>query len=143
MDGNLYRTHACDSLFNLVTVATGQGIQTIGVPTEGIFTPHIHDRVIGLENVNYVFDSARDLGDEIEFKHGGIVQTRAQEVLAGAHELLERIAQIGLFAALGEGVFGDVRRQVEQGRGIEGIVETHDGYVNPASELMQGAPSRV
>jgi len=39
MDGNLYRTHATDSLFNLVTIATGQGIQTIGVPTEGIFTP--------------------------------------------------------------------------------------------------------
>src|SRR5262249_34874035 len=54
MDGNLFRTHACDSLFNLVTVATGQGIQTIGVPTEGIFTPHVHDRVIGLENVNYL-----------------------------------------------------------------------------------------
>ena len=68
MDGNLYRTHATDSLFNLVTIATGQGIQTIGVPTEGIFTPHVHDRVIGLENVNYVFNAARDLGEEIEFK---------------------------------------------------------------------------
>ncbi len=143
MDGNLYRTHACDSLFNLVTIATGQGIQTIGVPTEGIFTPHIHDRVIGLENVNYVFDSARDLGSEIEFKHGGIVQTRAQEVLRGAHQLLERIAEIGLFTALGEGVFGDVPRQVDEGRGAEGIVDTHEDYLNPASELMQGVPSRV
>jgi beta-lysine 5,6-aminomutase alpha subunit len=141
MDGNLYRTHAADSLFNLVTIATGQGIQTIGVPTEGIFTPHVHDRVIGLENVNYVFDSARDLGNEIEFKRGGIVQTRAQEVLAGAHELLQRIADIGLFAALGEGVFGDVPRQVGEGRGIEGIVEVSDGYLNPASELMRGASS--
>jgi beta-lysine 5,6-aminomutase alpha subunit len=141
MDGNLFRTHACDSLFNLVTVATGQGIQTIGVPTEGIFTPHVHDRVIGLENVNYVFDSARDLGDEIEFKRGGIVQRRAQEVLAGAHELLERIADIGLLAALGEGVFGDVHRHVGEGRGIEGIVEVSDGYLNPASELMRGASS--
>ena len=102
MDGNLFRTHAADSLFNLVTIATGQGIQTIGVPTEGIFTPHVHDRVIGLENVNYVFDAARDLGEEIEFKRGGIVQTRAREVLSGAHELLQRIAEIGLFAALGE-----------------------------------------
>src|ERR1035438_9058533 len=80
MDGNLFRTHAADSLFNLVTIATGQGIQTIGVPTEGIFTPHVHDRVIGLENVNYVFDAARDLGDEIEFKRGGIIQTRAQQI---------------------------------------------------------------
>jgi beta-lysine 5,6-aminomutase alpha subunit len=141
MDGNLFRTHAADSLFNLVTIATGQGIQTIGVPTEGIFTPHVHDRVIGMENVNYVFDAARDLGEEIEFKRGGIVQTRAQEVLAGAHALLERIAEIGLFSALGEGVFGDVPRQIDEGRGTEGIIAVADGYVNPASELMRGASS--
>jgi beta-lysine 5,6-aminomutase alpha subunit len=141
MDGNLYRTHAADSLFNLVTIATAQGIQTIGVPTEGIFTPHVHDRVIGLENVNYVFDAARDLGEEIEFKPGGIIQTRAQEVLAGAHELLVRIAEEGLFTALGEGVFGDVPRQVDEGRGTEGIVEVDEGYLNPASELMRGASS--
>ena len=143
MDGNLFRTHATDSLFNLVTIATGQGIQTIGVPTEGIFTPHVHDRVIGLENSGYVFDAARDLGEEIEFKPGGIIQTRAREVLDGAHDLLQRIAGIGLFAALGEGVFGDVHRQIDDGRGIEGIVETQDGYINPASELMRGAPSGV
>ena len=141
MDGNLYRTHATDSLFNLVTIATDQGIQTIGVPTEGIFTPHVHDRVIGLENVNYTFNAAHDLGEEIEFKRGGIIQTRAQEVLAGAHELLERIAEHGLFAALGDGVFGDVPRQVDEGRGIEGIVEVGDGYMNPASELMRRASS--
>ena len=143
MDGNLYRTHATDSLFNLVTIATGQGIQTIGVPTEGIFTPHVHDRVIGLENVNYVFNAARDLDDEIEFKRGGIIQSRAQEVLAGAHELLGQIAERGLFAALGEGVFGDVPRQVDEGRGSEGIVTVDDVYFNPASELMRGASSVV
>jgi beta-lysine 5,6-aminomutase alpha subunit len=141
MDGNLYRTHATDSLFNLVTIATGQGIQTTGVPTEGIFTPHVHDRVIGLENVNYVFTAARDLGEEIEFKRGGIVQTRAQEVLADAHALLERIAEHGLFAALGEGIFGDVSRKLDEGRGTEGIVTVAEGYLNPASELMRGASS--
>lgn len=143
MDGNLFRTHACDSLFNLVTIATGQGIQTIGVPTEGIFTPHVHDRVLGLQNTSYVFDSARALGEEIEFKRGGIVQTHAQAVLAGALELLEHIAEVGLFAALGEGVFGDVERHVGEGRGAEGIVEVSEGYFNPASELMRGAPSGV
>jgi beta-lysine 5,6-aminomutase alpha subunit len=141
MDGNLFRTHASDALFNLVTVATGQGIQTIGVPTEGIFTPHIHDRVLGLQNVNYVFNSARDLGEEIEFKRGGIVQTRAQEVLREAHETLEHIADVGLIAAVDEGVFGDVSRRVSEGRGIEGIVETEEEYFNPASELMRGALS--
>jgi beta-lysine 5,6-aminomutase alpha subunit len=141
MDGNLYRTHACDSLFNLVTVATGQGIQTIGVPTEGIFTPHVHDRVIGLENVNYVFASARDLGEEIEFKRGGIIQRRAQEVLREAHELLSQMADEGLFAALGRGVFGDVERHLEDGRGLDGVVETGEEYFNPAGELMRGASS--
>jgi beta-lysine 5,6-aminomutase alpha subunit len=141
MDGNLYRTHATDSLFNLVTIATDQGIQTIGVPTEGIFTPHVHDRVIGLENVNYVFNAAHDLGEEIEFKRGGIIQSRAQEVLARAHELLAQIAERGLFAALGEGVFGDVPRQVDEGRGTDGIVAVQDGYLNPAVELMRGASS--
>jgi len=141
MDGNLFRTHACDSLFNLVTVATGQGIQTIGVPTEGIFTPHVHDRVIGLENVNYVFASAHDLGEEIEFKRGGIIQRRAQEVLGGAHDLLARIAEEGLFAALARGVFGDVERHVDEGRGLDGVVVTGEQYFNPAAELMRGASS--
>jgi beta-lysine 5,6-aminomutase alpha subunit len=136
MDGNLFRTHAADSMFNLVTIATGQGIQTIGVPTEGIFTPHIHDRVLGLQNVDYVFNAARDLGEEIEFKRGGIIQTRAQEVLAGAHELLERIADTGLLTAIEAGTFGDVSRGLHDGRGIDGIVTTEEGYLNPVVELM-------
>jgi hypothetical protein len=40
-------------------------------------------------------------------------------------------------------VFGDVSRQVDEGRGVEGIVATAEGYFNPVSELMRGAPSRV
>ncbi len=137
MDGNLFRTHSADTLFNLVTIATGQGIQTIGVPTEGIFTPHIHDRVLGLQNVEYVFNAAHDLGDEIEFKRGGIVQTHAQKVLAGAHELLERIADTGLFVAIESATFGDVSRKEDEGRGMEGIVETNGDYFNPLTELMR------
>jgi beta-lysine 5,6-aminomutase alpha subunit len=139
MDGNLFRTHAADSLFNLVTIATGQGIQTIGVPTEGIFTPHVHDRVLGLQNVDYVFNAAADLGEEIEFKRGGIVQTHAQDVLAGALELLERIAHTGLFEAIEAATFGDVSRRQHEGRGIEGIVDTEPGYFNPVVDLMREA----
>jgi beta-lysine 5,6-aminomutase alpha subunit len=141
MDGNLFRTHAADTLFNLVTVATGQGIQTIGVPTEGIFTPHIHDRVLGLQNVDYVFNAARDLGDEIEFKRGGIVQTRAQEVLAGARVILERIAESNLFEAIAQATFGETARREHEGRGIEGILAVEDGYFNPLVELMHEAPT--
>lgn len=136
MDGNLFRTHAADALFNLVTIATGQGIQTIGVPTEGIFTPHIHDRVLGLQNVDYVFNAAHDLGEEIEFKPGGLIQTRAKDVLAGARELLEQIAHTGLIKAISEATFGDVSRGAGDGRGVEGIVEIEEGYFNPVEELM-------
>ncbi|MEA2209672.1 MAG: D-Lysine 5,6-aminomutase TIM-barrel domain of alpha subunit, partial [Solirubrobacteraceae bacterium] len=56
---------------------------------------------------------------------------------------LAKIAERGLFAALGEGVFGDVPRQIDEGRGSEGIVAVDDGYLNPASELMRGASSVV
>ena len=139
MDGNLFRTHACDTLFNLITIATGQGIQTAGVPTEGVFTPHLYDRVVGLECVDYVFNYARDIGDEILFKPGGIIQSRAREVLAQAHDLLERIAEVGMFRAIEDGTFGDVRRRIDEGRGIDGIVATEEGYFNPTVELMQGA----
>src|SRR6202161_1123608 len=141
MDGNLFRTHAADTLFNLVTIATGQGIQTIGVPTEGIFTPHIHDRVLGLQNVDYVFNAAHDLGDEIEFKRGGIIQTRAQEVLAGAPELLEGIAARALVQAIAGATFGETARREHEGRGIEGILATGDAYINPVTDLMRGALS--
>jgi beta-lysine 5,6-aminomutase alpha subunit len=139
MDGNLFRTHAADTLFNLITIATGQGIQTAGVPTEGVFTPLLYDRVIGLECVDYVFNYARDLGEEIRFKPGGIIQTRAQQVLRDALALLERIAEVGMFKAIEDGTFGDVRRRIDEGRGINGIVTTEEGYFNPTVELMQGA----
>lgn len=137
MNGNPLRTHAVDTLFNLVTVATKQGIQTIGVPTEGIFTPHIHDRVHGLENTRYVGNFARDLGDDIEFRPGGIVRTRAAAVLADAHQMLLEIAEMGLFGAIEKGYFGNVSRHPGQGRGVEGIVEHEAGYQNPFMELMK------
>ena len=134
--GDIFFAHVHDAMFNLVTIATGQGIQTIGVPTEGIFTPHVHDRVLGLQNVDYVFTAARDLGDEIEFRPGGIIQSRAQEVLAGAHALLERIAGEGLLEAVEHATFGDVSRTVDGGRGLDGIVATSPEYFNPVVELM-------
>jgi len=140
MTGNPFRTHACDTLFNLITVATQQNMQTIGVPTEGVFTPHIHDRVLGLESVEYVAITARDLADDIEFKPGGIVQSRADEVLRMAAVLLEEIVSDGLFAALERGMFGSIKRAEEQGRGIEGIVQCSEDYFNPVvSQMESGA----
>ena len=142
MDGNLFMTHACDTLFNLITVATDQEIQTIGIPTEGIFTPHIHDRVLGMECSNYVFTAARGLGDEIEFRPDGFIVRRAHEVLRHAHAMLEEIVEIGLFAALGRGTFGDVSRTLDGGRGADGIVAVTEDYLNPLHGAVE-APAGV
>jgi len=140
--GNLFMTHACDTLFNLITVATDQEIQTIGIPTEGIFTPHIHDRVLGMECSNYVFTAARGLSDEIEFKPDGFIVRRAHEVLREAHAMLEEILDIGLFAALGRGMFGDVSRTLDGGRGSDGIYAVAEDYLNPLHGAVE-APAGV
>ena len=42
----------------------------------------------------------------------------------------------GSAAAIDGATFGDVSRKIDEGRGIEGIVETEAGYLNPLSELM-------
>jgi beta-lysine 5,6-aminomutase alpha subunit len=47
----------------------------------------------------------RHLSDEVSFKDGGIIQTRAAEVLGEASGLLEEIEELGLFATLEKGVF--------------------------------------
>ncbi len=140
MNGNSLRTHACDTLFNLVSVATRQSLQTIGVPTEGVFTPHIHDRVLSLENVSYVATAARDFADEIEFRRDGIIQSHARDVLGRALVMLEEITEAGLFGAISEGCFGDVRRHPDEGRGAEGIIATDEHYFNPLEEVMASAP---
>lgn len=137
MDGNLLRTHAADTLFNLVTTATRQGIQTIGVPTEGIFTPHIHDRALALESVSYVARAAQDLHDEILFRPGGRVQRRAQQVLADATDMLRSIREQGLFGAITAGRFGGVARNPDQGRGRDGIIRCTPDYLDPFASLMR------
>ena len=60
-------------------------------------------------------------------------------MLGGAHELLERIAEEGLFAAIERASFGDVSRRVDEGRGIEGIVKvTERGLLQPAARADDG-----
>lgn len=142
MDGNLFRTHANDALFNLVTILTGQSIQTLGVPTEGIFTPHIHDRVIGLECARYVHNFAEGLGEEISFRTDGVIQARAHDVLSAAERILEGIARDGLFAAIGEGTFGNVKRCADGGKGLEGVIKKNERYHNPFFELMRSKHGR-
>ncbi|HEY8363588.1 MAG TPA: lysine 5,6-aminomutase subunit alpha [Tissierellaceae bacterium] len=138
MTGNIFKGHIQDAMFNMVSIMTHQGIQLLGMLTEAIHTPHLHDRYLSIENAKYIFNNARNLGDEIEFKEGGIIQTRAQEVLKKAAELLTEIEKEGLFAILEQGKFAGVKRSRTGGKGLDGVAKKDAGYFNPFIDLMLG-----
>jgi len=138
MTGNIFRGHIQDALFNIVGIWTNQGIQLLGMPTEAIHTPFMADRYLSIENAKYIFSTMKGLGNEVEFKEGGIIKSRAKEVLENSILLLEKIEKEGLFLALEKGMFGDVKRARTGGKGLCGVVGKGDNYVNPFIKIMLG-----
>jgi len=137
MTGDIFRGHLMNGMFNLASVVTGQEIQLLGMLTEAIHTPYIHDRILSIDNARYVMNNTRSLGQEIFFREGGKIQTRAQEVLNKAVEMLEDIAELGLPEAIEEGWFAGISRSPFGGKGLEGVVEQGDKYFNPFLEEME------
>jgi beta-lysine 5,6-aminomutase alpha subunit len=138
MTGNIFKGHLQDAMFNLISIWTNQGLQLLGMPTEAIHTPHLQDRMLSIENAKYIFNNAKDLGEEIEFKKDGMIQQRAQEVLAKAEELLKDIETEGIFDTIEKGKFGGVKRSFTGGKGLAGVIEKDEKYFNPFIELMLG-----
>ena len=138
MTGNIFRGHLQDCLFNMIGIWTNQGLQLLGMPTEAIHTPFMSDRFLSIENAKYIFNNMKSIGEEMEFKEGGIIRKRAQEVLDNAINLLEQMTSIGLFNALEKGIFGDVKRSRVGGKGLDGVVEKGANYMNPFINLMKG-----
>ena len=138
MTGNIFRGHIQDALFNMVGIWTNQGIQLLGMPTEAIHTPFMSDRFLSIENAKYIFNNMKSIGDEVEFKEGGIIRTRAKEVLDKAIELLEKLNKEGLFAALEKGIFADVKRPRNGGKGLDGVTPKGQNYMNPFIKIMLG-----
>ena len=138
MTGNIFRGHLQDAMFNLLSIWTHQGIQLLGMPTEAIHTPHLQDRMLSIENAQYIFNNAREIGNEVEYKKDGIIQKRAQEVLAKAEELLKDIEEEGIFDTIEKGKFGGVKRSFTGGKGLKGVVEKDEKYFNPFIDLMLG-----
>ncbi|MCQ2315757.1 MAG: lysine 5,6-aminomutase subunit alpha [Bacteroidales bacterium] len=138
MTGNIFRGHIQDALFNMIGIWTNQGIQLLGMPTEAIHTPFMSDRYLSIENAKYIFNNMRSIGDEMQFKEGGICRERAKLVLDNTIALLEEINKEGLFTALEKGIFGDVKRPKNGGKGLEGVTMKGDNYYNPFVEIMKG-----
>ncbi len=136
MTGNIFRGHIQDALFNMVTVLTGQKLQLLGMMTEAIHTPFMSDRFLAIENAEYIYRTMKSLGDEIQFKEGGIMQKRAAFVLDEAIKLLEEMEGLGLFKCLEMGKFGDVKRPQDGGKGLAGVTLKEKEYFNPFIQLF-------
>lgn len=138
MTGNIFRGHIQDALFNMIGIWTNQGLQLLGMPTEAIHTPFMSDRYLSIENAKYIFGNMKSIGDEVEFKEDGIIRNRAKKVLDDAISLLEQMEMEGLFSALEKGIFANVKRPKNGGKGLDGVAEKGANYFNPFIDLMKG-----
>src|SRR3954465_4129545 len=137
MTGNVFAGYLLDAFFNLAGVMTDQSILLIGMMTEGIVTPFLSDRDLALENVRYVRDACAGLGEDFVPARDGFIAERARQVLGESGDLLERIADGGLFEAIADGTFGITRRPETGGKGLDGVVAHADGYYNPVTEILE------
>lgn len=138
MTGNIFKGHVQDALFNMVTIMTSQKLHLLGMLTEAIHTPFMSDRALAIENAQYIFNTMKDLGSEITFKKGGIMEKRVDEVLTKAADLLADIEKEGLFSTLEQGKFAGIKRPLNGGKGLAGVVEKEESYFNPFIDLMLG-----
>ena len=137
MRTDIFHSHCMDTLFNLASVTTGQGIHLSGILTEAIHTPLMQDRYLSLSGINYVFNLARGLGDEIEFKAEGLIAKRAQQVLDEAEQFLTSLKESGLMEGIAQGRFADITRTENTGKGLDGVFEKGPAYVNPVITRLE------
>jgi beta-lysine 5,6-aminomutase alpha subunit len=137
MSGNVFQGFLYDGMFNLVAALTGQDIVLLGMMTEGIHTPFLSDRDLALENAAYVLGGAGGLAGELVFEPGGTVERRAAQVLEECRQMLQKVAEIGLFGAIEAGMFADTVRTRTGGKGLDGVVERATGYVNPIVDALE------
>ncbi len=142
MTGDVFRGYLLDGFFNLVGTLTGQGILLVGMMTEAVVTPWLSDRDLALQNVRYVLDACEGLAEDFHPPAGGFIARRADQVLAEAVELLERIVDEGLLTAIADGTFGLMKRPADAGKGLDGVVRRSDGYLNPAIDLLEEGATR-
>jgi beta-lysine 5,6-aminomutase alpha subunit len=136
VSGDVFQAHVLDSFFNFVGVLTGQGIQLLGMPTEALHTPLLQDRFISIRSALYVFSAARDLGEQFDWREDSMVARWADKILREALALLQDMDKLGLFKALEAGIFADIKRSPEGGRGLEGVIKRSEWYFNPFYEEL-------
>ena len=141
-DGDIFQAHVIDALFNLASVATSQTIHLVGILSEGVHTPFLHDRFQSIKNAKYVMNYAATFNEEFEPRPNGVLNSRASQVMISARNILKRIEVSGVFNAIESGDFGDVSRPRNRGVGSETTFRKGKNYVNVLdTDLFQEASS--
>jgi beta-lysine 5,6-aminomutase alpha subunit len=139
--GNIFRTYLLNGMFNFISQVTNQGVQLLGMMTEAVHTPHLVDRALAIENAKYVFNAAKDFSQEFTLNQDGFINTRAAIVLDEAEAFLKRVSEKGLFQAMAEGEFADIKRMETSGKGLQGVFKKGENYLNPFMDKMKQALS--
>ena len=134
--GDIFYSHLMDAMFNFVGVFSNQTIQLLGMATEAMHTPLLQDRWMAIKNAKYIFNGAKDLGADVEFKRGGVIESFAAQVLDETLRHLEMIDKKGLFKAIEERAFAEVSRTETGGKGYDGVIRRHPEYLNPLFEVL-------
>ncbi|MBC7693379.1 MAG: D-lysine 5,6-aminomutase subunit alpha [Methylotenera sp.] len=134
--GDIFYSHLMDAMFNFVGVLTGQTIQLLGMATEAMHTPLLQDRWMSIKNAKYIFNGAKDLGNELTYKPGGMIEKWAEKVLGETLKHLEMIHSKGLMKAIEEKAFAEVSRRETGGKGFDGVMLRSAEYFNPFFEIL-------
>lgn len=137
MTGDIFLGNVMDAMFNISAIITEQSIQLLGIPTEAMHNPHLQDRFWSLRNANYIFNNARSIGDEISFNPNGKIARRAHTVLENTHKYLQKIEATGLMKAISNGMFADISRDENGGKGLDGVFQKDREYFNPVFDLLK------
>jgi len=137
MSGDVFKGLAMNTLFNFVSKATNQGIHLLGMLTEAIHTPFMMDRYLAVDNAKYVMNNMEDFYDDVEFRKDGIIVRRAHEVLDQTIAFMEEVASIGMFDSIERGLFAEMKRPKDGGKGFEGIVKKGPAYWNPFEDRLK------
>jgi beta-lysine 5,6-aminomutase alpha subunit len=76
------------------------------------------------------------LAGELTFAPGGDVDRRANQVLEECRQMLRKVADIGMFAAIEAGMFADTVRPRDGGKGLDGVIRMGDDYFNPITDEL-------
>ena len=135
--GDVFFAHAYDVMADVVAAMTHQGIQLLGMMTEAMHNPFLMDRFVALKAADYIYRAVGTFGSEFTLKRDSLTVRRAHQVLDQAEELLSETARDGLWATIGKARFGDVSRQPDGGKGLEGVFPRAPDYFNPFLEILE------